>query len=91
MIECKKTAHNITEEMLGYAYSMVMQGKFVSGSMMGIVPCMGIYEFMEKLQREEYDPNHIYDVWKDLPEDLVRNNEICGVCPVGYTTAPTED
>ena len=28
----------------------------------GIVPHIGIYEFMEKLRNEEYDPDHIYEV-----------------------------
>lgn len=84
----KKIEDRITEEMLGIAYSMVMQGKFVGGSMMGIVPCMGVQEFMEKIRSEPYDPKHIYSVWKDLPADLIKNNEACGVCPVGYTKDP---
>ena len=82
----KKIEDRITEEMLGVSYSMVMQGKFVGGSMLGIVPCMGIQEFMDKLHDETYDPKQIYSVWKDLPQDLIKNNETCGVCPVGYTT-----
>ena len=72
--------------MLAFSYSSVMQGKNINGSMLGIIPCIGIREFMDKLREEDYDPDHIYDVWKDLPYDLIKNNELCGVCPVGYTT-----
>ena len=86
----KKIEHIITEEMLGMAYSMVMQGKFAGSAMMGIVPCMGVQEFMNKLHEETYDPKQIYSVWKELPADLIKNNETCGVCPVGYTLEPEE-
>ena len=76
---------NITDEMFAFAYSAVMQGKFSGDVMMGIIPCMGIREFMDKLHTENYDANHIYEVWKDIPHDLIENNEKCGVCPKGYT------
>ena len=85
----RKIEPNVTEEMLGMAYSMTMQGKFAGGSMLGIIPCMGIHEFMDKLHQEDYDPQHIYEVWKKIPLDLIENNEKCGVCPVGYALAPS--
>lgn len=56
--------------------------------MMGIIPSMGVTEFLNKLREETYDPGHIYEVWKDIPPELIENNEKCGVCPVGYTQAP---
>lgn len=80
----KKIEANVSKEMLAFSYSNVMQGKFAGGSMVGIVPCMGLREFMDKLRTEEYDPARIYDVWGKLPLDLIENNEKCGVCPVGY-------
>lgn len=81
----KKIEHNITDEMLGMSYSMVMQGKSAGGVLTGIIPCMGIREFMDKLHSEEYNPDDIYKAWEKLPADLVANNEKCGVCPTGYT------
>ena len=81
----KKIEANITDEMLAFAYSSTMQGKHVSGAMLGIVPCMGIREFMDKVRAESYDPEEIYAVWGKLPQNLIQNNETCGVCKVGYT------
>lgn len=81
----KKIEANITDEMFAVAYSVNQQSNWSSGKMVGIIPCMGIKEFMEKLHTEEYDENHIYDVWQKLPKELIKNNESCGVCPVGYT------
>lgn len=81
----KKIEGNISEEMLSFSYSAVMQGKFAGGSMAGIIPCMGLREFLDKVRNEAYDPDDIYDIWARLPLDLVANNEKCGVCKVGYT------
>lgn len=81
----KKIESNITDEMLAVAYSMNQQSNWGSGKMVGIIPCMGIKEFMDKLHSEKYDENYIYEVWQKLPKDLIKNNEECGVCPVGYT------
>lgn len=81
----KKIEHNITEEMFAVAYSMVMQGKSAGGTLTGIIPCMGIREFMDKLRSEAYNEEDIYRVWERLPKELVENNEKCGVCKVGYT------
>ena len=86
----KKIEHHITEETFAFAYSSVMQGKHMGGSMLGIVPCMGIREFMEKVKNEPYDENHIFEVWKSLPRELIENNEKCGVCPKGYTEYKNE-
>lgn len=81
----KKIEENVTKEMLAFSYSFVMQGKSASGVMNGIIPCIGIKEFLEKLHNEPYDPDDIYNVWSKLPQNLIENNEKCGVCKVGYT------
>lgn len=81
----KQIEHIITDEMLAMSYSMVMQGKCAGGTMMGIIPCIGIKEFMDKLHEEKYDENDIYHVWEKLPKNLIENNEKCGVCKKGYT------
>lgn len=87
----KRHEADITEEMLAYAYSTVMQGKNIGGSMLGIIPIIGVKEFMDKLRAESYDPEHIYEVWAEIPQDLIENNEKCGVCPVGYTKAKKQN
>lgn len=81
----KKIETNITDEMLAFAYSSVMQGKNASGSMLGIIPCMGVREFLSKVKTEKYNPDDIYTVWETLPAELIENNEKCGVCKTGYT------
>lgn len=86
----KKIEHIITDEAFAEAYSAVMQGKFAGGSMQGFIPHLGIKEFMEKLKAEPYDPDAIYDVWEQLPAELIKNNEACGVCKQGYSKRPSE-
>jgi hypothetical protein len=71
--------------MLAMSYSMVMQGKSAGGTLTGIIPCIGIKEFLEKLKNEPYDENDIYKAWEKIPQELIENNEKCGVCKVGYT------
>lgn len=85
----KKIEANISEEMLAFSYSTVMQGKCAGGVMTGIIPCIGIKEFIHKLQTEPYNPDDIYDVWSKIPQNLIENNEKCGVCKVGYTKKQT--
>jgi len=75
----------ITDQALADAYSSVMQGKFMSGSMQGFIPHIGIKEFFDKLRQEQYNEDEIYTVWESLPRHLIENNEKCGVCPKGYT------
>ena len=84
----KKIEDNITDEMLSVAYSQKMQASWGDGHMIGIIPCMGVKEFFEKIKSEEYNPNDIYDIWDNLPSELIKNNEDCGVCPKGYTKRP---
>jgi glycosyltransferase involved in cell wall biosynthesis len=85
----KKIEDNITDEMLSVAYSSKMQTSWGDGHMIGIIPCMGVKEFFDKLKTDRYNPNDIYDIWEKLPKELVENNEKCGVCPKGYTKRPS--
>lgn len=94
--ECyKRIEDDISDEVFGDMFSMISQDKWASGSLIGIIPHIGIYEFMQKLRDEPYDPEHIYDVWQEMsnnPETrkLIENNEQCGVCKKGYTNKPFE-
>jgi len=81
----KKIEPNITDEMFAYSYSMLMQEKSKGGVLTGIIPCIGVKEFMGKLHTEPYNEDDIYKVWESLPKELIENNEKCGVCKVGYT------
>ena len=89
----KKIEEDITEEALSEMFSMTSMGKYRDGSMIGIIPHIGIKEFFEKLHNEEYDPDHIYEVWEKMKKDpeakqLIQNNVDCGVCASNYTEPP---
>lgn len=95
-----KIKDQVTEEMLSMFFSMCSQEKWGSGSLVGIIPPIGIREFLDKLEGEEYDPDHIYDVWEEMQQDdntkkLMQNNITCGVCGADYfkkrTNSLTED
>ena len=86
----KKLEDDISDEALSELFSMASQQKYGSGSMMGIIPSIGIKEFLDKLRTDKYDENDIYKIWEKMGKDeetkkLIENNEHCGVCPVGYT------
>ena len=89
----KRIEDDISDEVFSNMFSACSQEKWASGSLLGIVPCMGVREFMDKLKSEPYDPDHIYEVWKKMEEDpetkkLIDNNIACGVCKEGYTNKP---
>lgn len=89
----KKIEEDITDEALSEMFSMTSMDKYRSGSMIGIIPHIGIKEFFEKLRKDKYDPDHIYEVWAEMKKDpeikqLIQNNIDCGVCGVGYTEPP---
>ena len=89
----KKIEDDIPEEAFSEMFSVASTQKWGSGRLLGVVPHIGISEYMEKLRTEEYDPDHIYEVWAKMKKDpetreLIKNNETCGVCPVGYTNKP---
>lgn len=86
----KKIDENITEDMLAEAYSIRMRDAYMSGSLFGFFPCMTFKEFINRLRTEEYNPNHIYDVWNKLPNDLKENNIRCGVCSKDHYIEDTE-
>ena len=91
----KRIEDDISDEIFSEMYSMASMEKWRSGSLLGIIPHIGIKEFMEQLKSEVYDPDHIYDIWEEMYKDpetrqLIKNNETCGVCPVGYTKRPQD-
>ena len=55
----------------------------------GAVPPLAFDEFLERMRSEEYDPDHIYDVWEEMarsPEMRARMaaNVEYGACEPGY-------
>lgn len=89
----KRIEADISDEVFSGMFSMCSQEKWASGGLAGIIPHIGIYEFIQKLHEEEYDPDHIYEVWAKMESDpetkkLIENNETCGVCKKGYTNKP---
>ena len=95
----KKLEDDITDEALSELFGLASREKYGSGSMMGIIPSIGIKEFLTKLKEDPYNEDDIYTVWEKMSEDeegkqLIENNEHCGVCPTGYATrkvAETKD
>lgn len=84
---------DITDDVFSEMFSMASMGKYQQGSMIGIVPHIGIKEFMDKLNTEPYNPEDIYNVWDKMKEteegrQLIQNNITCGVCGEGYTDRP---
>ena len=68
---------------------MASMEKHRSGSLIGVIPHIGIREFFDKLHEDTYDPDDIYDVWAKMQEDeetrkLMQNNVNCGVCKDKY-------
>lgn len=92
----KKIEEDISDEVLSEMFSMTSMEKHRSGSMLGVIPHMGIKEFFDKLHSDTYDPDHIYEVWAKMKEDpetakLIQNNIDCGVCKEGYTEKGDSD
>ena len=44
---------DISEEMLALHYNDVMKNAYMGDKLAGIIPCMSIYEFLDKLKEEE--------------------------------------
>ena len=78
----------VTDELFSEMYSLCSREKWGSGSMLGIIPHIGIKEFMDKVRNAPYDPDDIYKVWARMPADLVENNITCGVSPANYWKRP---
>lgn len=84
-----KVEEEVTEDVLSQFFSMCSTEKWGSGSLLGIIPHIGIKEFLDQLKNEEYNPDDIYKVWAEMQEDeegrqLMENNVTCGVCPKDY-------
>lgn len=89
----KKIEDDISEEALSEMFSMTSMEKHRSGSLIGVIPHIGIKEFFEKLHEDTYDPDDIYNVWAKMREDpdackLMQNNVDCGVCKDKYWEKP---
>lgn len=84
----KKIEDDITDKVFSEMFSMASMAKHQQGNLIGFIPHIGIKEFMDKLHKEKYNPEDIYDVWDKLPDDLIQNNIKCGVCPADYTKRP---
>lgn len=59
-------------------------------------PFLGFDEFLKIMRTEEYDPDHIYDVWAKMAESpemkaLMDMNEVTGVCSRGYRERGREE
>ena len=80
----KSIKDSISDEAFSEMFSMDSMNKWQQGGLIGVIPHIGIQEFMNKLQEEEYNPNDIYDAWAKIPDYLKQNNIACGVCPDGY-------
>ena len=44
---------NISDEMLAEHYNNAMRNAYMGNKLQGIIPCMNIYEFLNKLKEEE--------------------------------------
>jgi len=84
----KRIEEDITEEAFAEVFSLCSINKHQSTAFIGIIPYIGVKEFMQKVREEEYNPDDIYKVWAEMPQDLIENNIKCGVCPEGYTNKP---
>ena len=76
---------DISEETFSEMFSMDSMNKWQQGGLIGVIPHIGINEFMKKLETEKYNPDDIYEVWAKIPQELRQNNIDCGVCPADYT------
>lgn len=48
----KELEPNISEEMLAQHYNDIMRNAYMGDKLAGIIPCMGIFEFLNKLKEE---------------------------------------
>lgn len=84
-----KIKDSVNDEILSTFFSMTSMEKYRGGSMIGIIPPIGIREFLDKLETEPYYVDDIYDIWEEMQQDeetaqLMQNNITCGVCGAGY-------
>lgn len=82
--EYREYEKHITKEAFSEIHSMAATESWGSGNMIGIVPYIGIREFMDKLAEDPYNEDDWYDIWDKIPYDLRDNNVRCGVAPAFY-------
>lgn len=87
----KKYESMINEKAFGEMFSMVSTARWGRGNLVGVLPHIGIKEFIDKLHSESYNEDDIYDIWSRIPEDLRNNNVKCGVCKSNYWERPEEE
>jgi hypothetical protein len=46
---------DISDEMLAEQYNDIMRNAYMGDKLNGIIPCMGIFEFLEKLKEDNTD------------------------------------
>ena len=46
---------NISEELLAQHYNEVMKNAYIGGKLDDIIPCMGIFEFLNKLKNNNIE------------------------------------
>lgn len=85
----KRIEDGISWEVFTQLFSESAQRKHGAGDLLGMIPHMTIQDFMGRMQSQEYDPRHIFEVWRKMKENpetahLIKNNEDCGVCEKGY-------
>ena len=51
----KDLEDSISKELLAQHYNDTMKNAYMGGKLEGIIPCMGIFEFLEKLKEDELD------------------------------------
>ena len=49
----KALEEDISDEILAQHYNDTMRNAYMGDKLNGIVPCMGIYEFLEKLKEDD--------------------------------------
>ena len=51
----KDLEDSISKELLAQHYNDTMRNAYIGGKLDGIIPCMGIFEFLEKLKEDNID------------------------------------
>ena len=84
---CYKRIENfVTDEAFNQMYSASYVSALRGYAYHTIIPRMTIFEFMDRLRTEEYDPNLIDEIHKEMENDplyheIMMNNIACGVIP----------
>ena len=76
----------VTDEAFRVNFTWATRAAVRSSTSIGVAPKMTIYEFMERLKTEPYDPDLINEIKEEMRNDpgyqeIMKNNIFCGVCP----------